>query len=453
MKRVVAFLIATIWCGNVYAANVSSWADLALTDSELVFAGPIAAASGKGTTITKSDLTQVINGDGNTLTGISDNNYYNDFFVVEGTNTDLTIQNLTVTGFKTPYSFLRALYDSPKLTIKDSIFENNSSVQGGGPIYFKNEGELVLNNVQFNNNTTSKYGGALWFGGKLNSKDTKATLTMVGGQFKENSSLSYGGAVFIDSSTNASFKDVLFEKNHSAYGGAIYAGADNYGIPDNTLNFDHVTFKDNYSENSQGGAVYAGNRYKIDIKNSLFIGNETKGRSDDGGAIKISDGSFMSIDNTQFIKNHTNMEGYAAGGAINLDTDTEMVLSNSLFDGNYSNEGGAFNVNNLYNVYNTQFLNNYASRELSGKDANGGAIYSALASKTNTILLSYFENNKADFGGALFLEGTDTDLIDTSFIGNKGKEGAAIYALEMNLNVFADTKDIVFSQNTASHDC
>ncbi len=493
----------TVWCGNVYAANIDSWADLALTDSELVFSGDITAVGGQDAAITKSNITQTIDGAGYKLIGVSNSDSYNSF-VVQGTATDLTLQNLTVTGFKSRMSFLRSISGKPNLTIKDTVFTDNSSEPYGGSIYFSNEGELKLENVQFNDNTTLASGGALWFSGKTNSRDTKAKLTMVGGQFKGNTAGYQGGAIHIQSSVNASFKDVLFENNHAQYGGAIYAGADNSGIPNNILSFDNVTFKGNCSEISSGGAINTSNRYTIDIKNSFFIENETQRNGMYGGALQISDGSSISIDNTQFIKNHTgtDTDDLSGGGAINLNTGTDMMLSNSVFDGNYSNDGGAINSSNSYNIYNTKFLNNKAiggsggaiwngngsgatirntvllsSFENNTTTSLGGAMYIAFAdtdlvdasfignkseeiggaiyagAMNLNVSANHFENNTADAaGGAMFLEGTDADLIDTSFIGNKAGEGGAIYVAATQLNIFADKQDVAFSQNTASND-
>ena len=69
----------------------------------------------------------------------------------------------------------------------------------------------------------------------------------------------------------------------------------------------------------------------------------------------------------------------------------------------------AQNVTSL-NVYNTKFLDNYAS--------NGGSIYIKNSNKPNKIEYSTFMNNTAQQGGAIYGEDIHLAIDNTEFISN-----------------------------------
>ena len=274
----------------------------------------------------------------------------------------------------------------------------------GGAMY--NEGTLILDNVTFNNNIANTPravgGGAMAL---VATRSNPVSTTIKNSTFTNNSTNSNpsyennGGAIYVYGTSGQvgnntlNISDSHFESNHTnKTGGAICVN--NLGPSNFVIEIKDTTFKKNYST-GYGGAidVTAGGtgNVTINLDNATFNGNESK--ESDGGAIAYEKGNITSnIINSTFINNTANNGGAIYNGIKNLE------ISNTIFDGNKTNDGG-----------------------------KGGAIYNAgnislnqteFKQSTDTIYMA--NDSTADFSGTNTLNGSISSENATSEIKNKG---------------------------------
>lgn len=279
----------------------------------------------------------------------------------------------------------------------------------------------------------------------------------------------FGGGIYIQS-TKESFntapriKKCIFIENYARWGGAIYCDAN---IRTHSLSnpiIDYCVFRKNYASWS-GGAIYkkygspGSNPFKL--KNSYFIENKAEFRF--GGAIFMFDpfGETI-IDNCYFMENST---FYGEGGAILFglrENGGTITINNSSFTGSQSeNNGGAvafiyldslvldtlpiheLNISNCFfanntafegsggaidiegysnksiiNIYNTQFLVNYAKK-------GGGGIFSQFDSpgKVTHLFIDrcLFRHNfsDADIDGNIYCTASNSNgVFHKTYIAN-----------------------------------
>lgn len=179
---------------------------------------------------------------------------------------------------------------------------------------------------------------------------------------------------------------------------------------------DNVVLKDLTIENSYGSAIlseYSGGKYNLNIINCTFKNNLEE---NDGGIIFHTNYGNLTVINSTFENNEADY-----GGAIYSVSNVKVI--NSIFTSNIATySGGAIHCwgDTLY-VSGCQFNNNRASKE-----SKGGAIFTECYS--SQIVNSTFNGNKASFGGAIW--GQDNVTVENSnFTSNSAKEKAgAIYA-------------------------
>lgn len=294
-------------------------------------------------------------------------------------NTELTLNNIKLDTIQHGSSWGGAMYNEGTLTLDNVTFNNNiartdKAVGGGAMALVATKGNAVsttIKNSTFTNNSTEtidKYknnGGAIYVYGTSGQVGNN-TLNINGSHFESNKTNKTGGAIGVNNLGPSDFvieiKDTTFTKNNSkGYGGAIDVTTG--GTGNVTLNLDHATFNGNYSESSDGGAIaYEKGNITSNIINSTFTNNT----ANNGGAIYNG------------IKN--------------------LTISNTIFDGNKTNDGG-----------------------------KGGAIYNAgnislnqteFKQSTDTIYMA--NDSFADFSGTNILNGSISSENATSEIKNKG---------------------------------
>lgn len=336
-----------------------------------------------------------------------------------------------------------------EMTIKNSIFSENSSLSGGA---LGNDKNLSVSGSIFAGNKANVYGGAVYNqAGSVSDFDKTA--------FKSNiSTTGSGGAVY--NSGNTTIKNSSFDANKTQiYGGGVYNDSGAEAVIETTV------FKGNMTVDGSGGAAY--NDGKSKISGSEFISNESKNY---GGALFNSNKAIMTVDTSEFKDNKSsdggavNNEGQITltgstfnnntstiyGGAIrNISTgfnpdgtplNADLTIAGSKFEGNSSGSGGAVYNNGIARISNTEFKSNKVN-------VYGGAIYNEIK---GSLLLedSVFENNESQSGGALANSGI-TSVIDSSFKGNQSKiYGGAIFNTANGIiNLIALNKDIEFTGN------
>lgn len=247
--------------------------------------------------------------------------------------------------------------------INDSYFVSNQG-QTAGALYVVNVANLKIDNTVFANNKANEEAGAINIltgstvdlisnslfannearidGGAINSSGLMKSIT--GTTFRENSAKHKGGAIWWGLTTTegstlpVSLKDVTFEKNKAATGGALHM----YG--GYQMHIDNATFKDNFvtgtdydGQKELGGAAFFVEPEEVVIENSTF--EQNKGSF--GGAVYAAGTNFFVVD-TDF-KNNSATEG----GAMYSDTTNLNIYAKTkdvTFEGNTAaNDSDSYN--------------------------------------------------------------------------------------------------------------
>ncbi len=136
-----------------------------------------------------------------------------------------------------------------------------------------------------------------------------------------------------------------------------------------------------------------------------------------GGAIEAS-GAQVILENVQLLQNRA----ATFGGAIYC-FDGSLTISNSRFEGNSAETGGAiYNDGCVVDVQGTTFRSNQAT----GSIGRGGAVENA-PSGMLTVRSSHFEANRALDGGGIFVAGGSTAVLDSvTLTANSGGYGGGV---------------------------
>ena len=227
---------------------------------------------------------------------------------------DITLENgyaLITTG-EQPNTRGGAIYnDGGGLRAERSIFRENQALQGeGGAIY--NLGVLTLKDTLFEINSSGN-GGAIYNGGTWGSIAVLENIT-----FDSNFANDNGGAIYnATAEANFTITGSTFENNHSYefHGGAIYMEAGDLEI----YNSDFLgnTSGSNSYPTGDGGAIYspAGN---VSLITSNFFGNRAYGV---GGTLYGGPGSDVSL---REIRSEDSVACHG-GGALFVEGETEVL--------------------------------------------------------------------------------------------------------------------------------
>ena len=337
-----------------------------------------------------------------------------------------------------------AIWIARSCSVSNSNFKDNYAGGNGGAIY-SNGNDVVLSNVNFSKNNVEGKGGAVYvrydsniisnakFDGDYANNDGGAVYfygdynKIYNSTFKNTNALN-GGAVYLagayGSIYNASFVNVSAKEN----GGAVHSVS-------YTATLNHTTF-DNVYAKEFGGAIYLSgeksqiintqveNSYagcgggiyslasraiisKSKFKNVSAIGSQL-GRG--GGAI-YSTGSYVNITDSNF----TDCSAYRQGGAVWV-----------------WNRGGLLN--------NLRFVNNSVTAS-EADYVEGGALY-IFHSMSINVTNSYFENNSAKYGGAIYAHAESGEvsskiLSNLTFVKNTASEYGGAITFQSNANGYS----------------
>ena len=341
-----------------------------------------------GISITK---TTIINGNGHTI----DANGHGSIFVVKDSSVTLTLNDLTLIN-------------------ANPVSDSSGIVSNGGAVYFDGS-TLIVNNVNFKNNTVYKSGGAIYTTGTCIVDSSVFDGNDV--QFRSQNIDNGGAAIYADNGASLLISNSQIINNHK-----------NMVIRDNNVGdlVDGVVVATGYTKISKsyfrnnsgcyGGAVTSlgytnAGKNQIIIENSVFDAN----RAFQGAAVNVM-GSTFKISGTNFTNNKG--VGYGSGnpnvGALLTGYGCEGTLSDCNFINNTADNGAAYRLGDdnkgvsSASVDSCTFINNTASNQ-------GGAVYEG--GKTGKATL---------------------DIKNSTFTNNSAKEGSAIYSGD-NLNIDDDT--------------
>jgi hypothetical protein len=203
---------------------------------------------------------------------------------------------------------------------------------------------------------------------------------------------------------------------------------------------------------------YVGHNMDASQDNTLTSGGLiTKGVSEKGGALYMSESSKLVLDHVAIAGNQ--VEGSGEGGAIYMKKDCSCQLKNSLFTYNFGYDGGAIYVegkNANIVLDNSSISYNYASQR-------GGGIYSY---NTNTQITmknnSHIDYNEAykcgggidfEFSGFSITSNDDKGVTSTNTISNNSSSyGGGISVCQDRLTTNSGTiSGITFDSNHADY--
>lgn len=219
-----------------------------------------------------------------------------------------------------------------------------------------------------------------------------------------------------------------FSDGESPFGGAILVEDGGY------LTVHESRFEQNYSE-LDGAAIACQSCNLLDLQKTFFAKNHA---DRNGGALFISGAEFAYIHESRIRDNSA-----GSGGGIYADGLADIDIKASYIEDNHAigGDGGGVFTGALLSASCTKFSGNEA------ESGNGGAIYQQAASALTFIESSYFISNKTGMdirglGGAIFAA-DDFTLRTSSVVGNEARRGGAVY-----VHPSAADDPLIFENNT-----
>ena len=281
------------------------------------------------------------------------------------------------------------------VTLTNATLINGRAVEGGA-IY--NDGSLTLSDVKLSDNAADSYGGAVFNNGELVVSDSVFDSNDIVN--RGSASVDYGGAAI-----------------YNWYDGTLTVSGSNF--TNNIKNYKN-------GDNLVGAITTIGNATVI---GSNFVNNSGRW----GGALSVMGGesssatNFIDIDGTKFVNNSA-----LYGGAMFV-WGSNYSISNSVFDNNSAFGKGNMTPNNN----------------------NGGALVVTQGNIpiSGTIINSNFTNNKAQYGGAAWINEGTVDISNSNFINNTATvEAGAIGFEPAYTKITATVYGTNFINNTAGVD-
>ena len=374
--------------------------------------------------------------------------------IISGLNATLDIQGTTFIGNRALQGGAIYVEQHTQLGITNSIFQKNSAQSTSAAIGAMMNATVEIQGTIFVGNKAS-HGGAI-------NVERQSHLRIINCTFENNSAQRFAGAVRSASNVTLEIQETTFVGNKALkyHGGAIYIQQQVHLRITNS-----TSFVDNLAQNLSG-AIGAMQNVTLEIQEASFVGNKTLSN---GGAINAQDQVHVSITNCTFEDNSAlNMAGAVTagfnatlyvqettfvsnkalvsdGGAINVQQQSYLRITNCLFNENTARSGGALATVNIValDVQDTNFTGNNAAGQ-------GGAIAIGKQSHLHIKDCTFEHNHAESVGGALvgFLDAV-LDVQESSFTHNSAPQGGAII-VQQQVNLFLTKSRL--DRNFASHD-
>ncbi len=281
-----------------------------------------------------------------------------------------------------------------------TMIGNSAGHDGGAGYILGNHGRLY--NSTMINNRAARDGGALMWAGDHGFVDNVTCML--------NRAHGGSGSICVDGLNITILKSKFMMSNATLSGGAIYVYGDDVTIVDSLF--------DRCAANAyHGGAIYVSGK-NVYIEDCNFTMNRVNVGMGCGGAINV-EGNGTRIFNCNFDK-CTAFEG----GFVNI-AGTGVIIENVSGMHSFAANGGAFYIKGDYaRITNANFSNNNAT-------TYAGAIYieGNFANLKHIYLARNIAYNRD--GGAIYIEGVNTTIINANLIQNKvlgaTARGGAVY--------------------------
>ena len=360
--------------------------------------------------------------------------------------------------------------------VGNSTFVNNSAADGAGAIMNGGRG-FVVGNSTFANNTATSKGGAIYNYGigfvVGNSTFANNTAEDAGAVYNEGDNSVVGNSTFVNNTATSIGGAILnngklvvdnsaFEDNAANYyGGAIFNWDDlqvtNSAFDGNDILVRNIRAMDNVDHG--GAAIYNWKNGKLDISKSNFTNNIKNYKNGDrlvGAVATIGDAT---ISDSYFVNNSGRWGGALSvmGGEFSIATNF-IDIDGTKFVNNSALYGGAMFVwGSNYSISNSVFDNNsaFGKGNMTPNNNNGGALVVTQGNIpiSGTIINSNFTNNKAQYGGAAWINEGTVDISNSNFINNTATvEAGAIGFEPAYTKITATVYGTNFINNTAGVD-
>lgn len=347
-----------------------------------------------------------------------------------------------------------------QLTVKDSLFTQNSSQSEAGVIYAEYQSVVNIFGSTFTSNTSGSHGGVI----SLRSSYLNVDQT----EFSDNASGANGGILYVsylsscDNNSDVVITNSLISGNHAdSYGGAMYVTRRNIENDTQILTVKNTDFTQNSAGSNGGAIVFTGNSesYLTDV---TFTSNTAY----EGGALCMFS-SFVDLDNVIFSRNTSR----SSGGAVFMDSGSNAVMNNitasrnkssgsggflygigcqlKMYDSDIKNNSGTYgggiyaSTSAILNIYNTTFSKNTARTQ------NGGGLFLYTEGTESIIHSCKFDSNTANnVGGGIYVSGESlAKMYNLTAIKNSAVEGGFMYHTKAGTVV--DLSGLTVSGNTA----
>lgn len=291
----------------------------------------------------------------------------NTSFMKIGSNTAITISNITVIGCNQTSGSV--FNNRGNLTIINSSFINNTAKSEGGAIY--NSKNLNVINCTFINNTALK-------GGVINSHKN---LTVTNSIF-ENSSATNGGVFYIYGTTSSNITNNTINNSNARFAGVVFCyGMGNILIQSNNINNTYASM--------YGGVVLNHGLESVIVEENIIENSHSQ-----WGSVCVT------LDNITIRKNTFNNNSADFGGV--LFNWADMTIEDNIFSNNKAEIGSCIynSADSTANITRNEFINNSAE--------DGGVIYNSGKSIINDN--TFTNNYVTDTNG--YVIKSDEDLIN-----------------------------------------
>jgi predicted outer membrane repeat protein len=273
--------------------------------------------------------------------------------------------------------------------------------------------------------------------------------------------------------SNVTIENIKIQGGYAATNGYDTGGG--MMIQGNSVRLKNVTFSGNYCSAAGGGAIHV--RTSLDMDNCKLVGNQGGG---DGGALFINGEAIVKVTNTLFQYNVS-----TAGSAVFLKNAVSTHFSGNTFLDNRSKSYGTFTVYNTallpertVTLVNNTFAGNKVNGESTGGTNRGGsAVYVRIHADglvnlvNNTIMANLCDARNENgtvaslLGGAVFARQGKVKMANNVIAGNYSASGygdifktdGAVNSLKYNLfgtnssiNITSDNADVFVGQDFPS---
>ena len=359
-----------------------------------------------------------------------------------------TISGSKFTNNKAQYGGA-AYFNKGFVTITDSVFENNVATAEGGAVDFSHASvkDLVvsINNSSFVGNK-APVAGAIFT--NVDSKITNSNFTK--------NTASKGGAVLNENGAKLTVDNSTFKDNAAdGYGGAVFNNGE-LVVSDSVFDSNDIVNRGSAGVDYGGAAIYNWENAKLDISKSNFTNNIKNYVNGDRLVGAVTTIGNATISDSYFVNNSGRWGGALAatggvsGSAINtIDVDGTKFVNNTALYG-----GAMFVWASNYTISNSVFDNNsaFGKCDMSPNNNNGGALVVTQDNipVSGKIVNSNFTNNKAQYGGAAWINEGTVDIDGSNFINNTATaEAGAIGFDSQYIKIIATVDGSKFVNNTA----